>query len=163
MFDTPQTVADFVKEEFDITMTRQSIQHYDPTVGEKPAEKWCRIFEETRAAFLKTTAEIPIANRSVRLHRLERMAIAAEKSRNYVLAAALYEQAAKEVGNLFTNKRDFGLSGELRGGVLAVPVPVTAAEWGAAAATQQAALIGKAREAASLATATVNRMPGLPS
>src|SRR4051794_15770234 len=61
MYDTPQQVADFVREEYGIPITRQSIQHYDPTVGAKPAEKWCAIFEATRKAFLETTAEIPIA------------------------------------------------------------------------------------------------------
>lgn len=104
MYDSPQTVVEWVKEEFDITITRQAIQHYDPTRGEKPAEKWCRIFEATRAAFLATTADIPIANKSVRLRRLERMALAAERQKNFVLAAALHEQAAKEVGDVYTNR-----------------------------------------------------------
>lgn len=108
MFDPPQTVADWVREEFGIEITRQSIHHYDPTIGEKPAEKWCQIFKATRKEFLKTTADIPIANRSVRLRRLERMALAAERSRNYALAAALHEQAAKEVGDVYTNKHTHG-------------------------------------------------------
>lgn len=112
MFDTPQTVVDFVKEEFGIDVTRQSVQYYDPTVGDKPAERWCLIFETTRKEFLKTTADIPIANRSVRLRRLERMALAAERQKNYVLAAALHEQAAKEVGELYTNRHMMELSGK---------------------------------------------------
>jgi hypothetical protein len=110
MFDSPQQVADFVKEEYAIDLTRQSIQYYDPTVGEKPAEKWCAVFNATRKEFLKTTAEIPIANRSVRLRRLERMALAAERTKNYVLAAALHEQAAKEVGDVYTNRTKVALT-----------------------------------------------------
>lgn len=110
MFDTPQLIVDFVKEEYGIEITRQSVQYYDPTVGEKPAEKWCKIFEATRKEFLKTTAEIPIANRSVRLRRLERMALAAERQKNYMLAAALHEQAAKEVGDVYTNRSKVALT-----------------------------------------------------
>lgn len=110
MFDSPQTVADWVSEEYDIKITRQTIHGYDPTHGPKPAEKWCAIFEATRAAFLKTTADIPIANRSVRLRRLERMALAAERLRNYALAAALHEQAAKEVGDVYTNRTKVALT-----------------------------------------------------
>lgn len=110
MFDSPQTVVDWVREEFGIEITRQTAQGYDPTVGPKPAEKWCAIFEATREAFLKTTADIPIANRSVRLRRLERMALAAERLRNYALAAALHEQAAKEVGDVYTNRTRVALT-----------------------------------------------------
>lgn len=110
MFDAPQQVVDFIKEEYGIDMTRQAVQYYDPTVGDKPAQKWCAIFEATRAAFLKTTADIPIANRSVRLRRLERMALAAERLRNYALAAQLHEQAAKEVGDVYTNRTKVALT-----------------------------------------------------
>jgi hypothetical protein len=155
MYDTPQQVADAVKEEYGIEITRQAIHYYDPTHEPKPPEKWCKIFDSTRAEFLKTTANIPIANRSFRLHRLERMAVAAEKQRNFALAAQLYEQAAKEVGELFTNKRNIGLSGEVKGGVLAVPVPISAEEWGKLASTQQSDLQVRARTAAAAATAQV--------
>lgn len=104
MYDSPKTIADAVKEEYGIEISRQGIQAYDPTVGTKPADRWCAIFKATRKKFLETTADIPIANRSVRLRRLERMAIAAEGMRNFALAAALHEQAAKEVGDVYTNR-----------------------------------------------------------
>lgn len=152
MFDTPQQVVDFVKEEYGIELTRQGVQYYDPTVGVKPPKKWCATFESTRVKFLEMQSDIPIAQRSFRLRRLERMAQKAEDRGNYMLAAALYEQAAKEVGLLYTNSRHLGVTGEVKGGVLAVPVPVTAEEWGVVAAAQQAALSGKAKEAAALAT-----------
>lgn len=159
MFDTPQQVVDFVKEEYGIEVTRQSVQYYDPTVGVKPPAKWCATFKSTRVKFLETQADIPISQRSFRLRRLERMAQKAEDRGNYMLAAALYEQAAKEVGLLYTNSRHLGLSGEVRGGVLAVPVPVSAEEWGIAAVAQQAALSGKAKEAAALATKAAGHKP----
>jgi hypothetical protein len=135
------------------------VQHYDPTHGPKPAMVWCRIFEETRAAFLKSTAEIPAANRSVRIRWLQRMALAAEKTRNVALASQILEQIAKETGELYTNKRNIGVSGELKGGVLAVPVPIGAEEWGLVAAAQQAGLRTRAHDAVAEVTGNGNGKP----
>lgn len=141
MFDTPQQVADAVKEEYGIEVPRQQVQSYDPTVGIKPAKKWIALFDASREKFLESVSEIPIANRSVRLRRLERMAVSAEQRKNYPLAAQLLEQAAKEVGEAYTNTRNIKHSGGVAGGVLAVPVPLSDDQWAAAAANQQAELL----------------------
>lgn len=105
-FDTPKQVADAVKEEFGFVLSRQSVQFYDPTVGPRPGKEWIAIFEETRKTFLDEAAKEPVAHRAVRVRRLARMAERAESKGNTVLAASLYEQIAKEVGDSFTNKRD---------------------------------------------------------
>lgn len=141
-------MADQVKELYGLEIGRQSIQHYDPTKGDKPAEKWCQLFEATRAKFLDDTATIAISQRSFRLSRLDRMARAAEKVRNYALAAALHEQAAKEMGGSFTNHRQLHVDGQVQGGVLMVPTPVSASEWAGIAAAQQATLPGSGTQAA---------------
>jgi len=112
MYDTPQTVADWVKEEFDIAITRQAVQHYDPTVGEKPAEKWCAIFDATRKKFLDDTSEVPIALRAVRLRRLDLVCVKAQKQGNHLMVLASTEQAAKEVGELYTNRHKMELTGK---------------------------------------------------
>lgn len=106
-FDTPSTVADAVKKEFNKTVSRQLVESHDPTkkAGVNLAEKWKALFEETRKAFLEDTAEIAISHRAVRLRALQRMAEKAETQGNMVLAASLYEQAAKEVGEAYTNRR----------------------------------------------------------
>lgn len=106
-FDTPSDVAEAVRAEFGVEIAKQSIEAYDPTkvAGKNIAARWRKIFEATRKAYLENTALIPIANRSVRLRAIQRMAHKAEKQKNFVLAAALYEQAAKEVGDAYTNKR----------------------------------------------------------
>ena len=107
-FDGPSTVVKAVQEEFRITVTRQSIETYDPTkrAGKGLAPKWCTIFEETRAAFLEDTSKIGISHRAVRLRGLQRMAEKAEAQGNMVLASSLLEQAAKEMGGAFTNRRE---------------------------------------------------------
>lgn len=104
MYDTPSDVVKAVNDEYALTISRQQAQHYDPTVGRAPAKKWADLFHATRAEFLEEKATIPAAQRAVRVRRLGRMADKAEERGNMVLAAALYEQIAKETGDLYTNR-----------------------------------------------------------
>jgi hypothetical protein len=124
-FDTPSIVVDTVRKEFGETITRQSVEGYDPTkrAGSNLAEKWKLLFEETRKTFLADTATIAISHRAVRLRALQRMADKAETQGNMVLASSLLKQAAEEVGGAYTNRRE--LTGK-DGKDLPVPVsPVT--------------------------------------
>jgi hypothetical protein len=107
-FDTPAAVAKAIKTEFGLTFSSQAIEAYDPTkaAGRRLAERWRLLFEETRKAFLEDTAQIAISHRAVRLRALQRMAEKAEGQGNLVLAASLMEQAAKEVGDSYTNRRE---------------------------------------------------------
>lgn len=105
-YDTPSQVAEMVKNEFGVTISRQQVEVYDPNkkASKGMAKKWQELFVATRDAFLKDTAKIGIAHRAVRLRRLDRMSNRAEERGNMPLAAQLIEQAAKEVGDTFTNK-----------------------------------------------------------
>ena len=105
----PTQVRDEVKAEFDVECSIPQICFYDPTKG-SPAKKLDKhlreVFAETREVFRKTTREHAIADIGYRVGRLQRMSERAEKMKNYPLAAALLEQAAKDIGGSFTNKRD---------------------------------------------------------
>ena len=106
-FDTPSQVVSSVKAEYGLDVTRQQCEAYDPTkyAGRNLHLKWRILFEDTRKRFREETAEIPIANRAYRLRGLGRMAEKAESMRNLALTAQLYEQAAKEVGDVYVNRR----------------------------------------------------------
>ncbi|NBK38160.1 DUF2280 domain-containing protein [Pseudomonas soli] len=106
-FDTPTQVSQAVKQEFDIDVTRQQVEQHDPTkrAGANLAAKWRTLFEDTRKRFREEVAEIPIANRAFRLRGLGRMAEKAENMRNLALTAQLYEQAAKECGDMYVNRK----------------------------------------------------------
>ncbi|MCM2293046.1 DUF2280 domain-containing protein [Allorhizobium sp. BGMRC 0089] len=124
-FDSPTVVAAALRKEYSVTLTPQSIEAYDPTkkAGKNLAERWKALFEETRKTFLEDTASIAISHRAVRLRALQRMADKAEGQGNMVLASSLLKQAAEEVGNAYTNRRE--LTGK-DGKELPVPVsPVT--------------------------------------
>lgn len=107
-FDAPTVVAEAIRKEFGVSITPQSVEAYDPNkrAGAKLAPKWRTLFEETRQAFLEDTSKIAISHRAVRLRALQRMAEKAEAMGNIALAAQLFEQAAKEAGDSYTNRRE---------------------------------------------------------
>lgn len=105
-FDTPSVVAESVKKEFGITVSRQQVESHDPTKanGRGLGKKWVEMFKATRERFQNEIGDIPIANKAVRLRALDRMATRTEGMKNFALTAQLIEQAAKEVGDAYTNK-----------------------------------------------------------
>lgn len=112
-YDTPSQVVDAVKKEFGISITRQQVESHDPTKanGKGLAQKWVDMFNETRERFQREISDIPIANKAYRLRALNRMATNTETMRNYGLTAQLMEQAAKEVGDAYSNKHKVEHSG----------------------------------------------------
>jgi hypothetical protein len=114
-YDTPKMVADAFKEEFGHTIARQQVQAYDPyaAAGRKMARDLKELFEKTRKRFLKATGEIPVANKAVRLKMLNDSAFAALEKKNVPLMAQLLEQAAKESGEVFTNRHKVTHDGKI--------------------------------------------------
>jgi hypothetical protein len=107
MYDPPSVVAAAVKKDFGLTITPQGCEAYNPTkhAGAKLAEKWKALFTSTREAFLKESAEVGVSHRVVRLRILERTIQRAEQQGNSQLVLAGLEQAAKEMGDAYTNTR----------------------------------------------------------
>lgn len=106
-FDTLAMVAEAVQKEFGIKVTHQQVESHDPTKvsGKGLAKKWVELFTVTRERFQAEISNIPIANKSYRLRVLDRMAAATEKQKNFGMTAQLMEQAAKEVGDAYTNRQ----------------------------------------------------------
>jgi len=127
-FDAPSVVVAAVKREFGETVKPQAVEAYDPTkrAGRALSQRWRTIFEATRKEFLEDTSKIAISHRAVRLRALQRMADKAEGMGNLPLAAQLNEQAAKECGDAYTNRRQ--ISGPGGGAVQIVATTMTAKE-----------------------------------
>jgi hypothetical protein len=106
-FDTPTQIAAQVKQEFGLSITIQQVSSYDPTkaIAKNLGQKWVDLFNTTRTRFQTEITDIPIANKAYRLRTLDRMMTKAENMRNMALAASLMEQAAKEVGDAYTNRQ----------------------------------------------------------
>ncbi|MCD0496924.1 DUF2280 domain-containing protein [Achromobacter sp. MY14] len=107
-WDTPSQVAEAVKDEFGVDVPRVQVAQYDPTkvAGQKLAKKWRDLFEVTRDRFRQEVAEIPIADQAFRLRALGKIYERHLSRGNVVGAAAVLEQAAKEAGGAFTNRRE---------------------------------------------------------
>ncbi|HGO4234249.1 DUF2280 domain-containing protein [Klebsiella quasipneumoniae subsp. similipneumoniae] len=118
-FDTPSQVVESVLKEFGIQITRQQVEQNDPTKisGKGLAQKWVDLFNRTRDHFLNEISDIPIANKAYRLRVLQRMSTTAEGMKNLGMTAQLLEQAAKEVGDAYTNKHKFEHSGPNGGAI----------------------------------------------
>ncbi|QMR65714.1 DUF2280 domain-containing protein [Klebsiella grimontii] len=106
-YDTPSQVVEAVQKDFGIAITRQQVETHDPTKvsGKTLAKKWVDLFNATRDRFLYEISDIPIANKAYRLRVLQRMSTTAENMKNIGMTAQLLEQAAKEVGEAYSNKQ----------------------------------------------------------
>lgn len=115
-FDTPTLAAKALLEDLGEVVSVQAVLNYDPTKkqGAQLSPKFRQLFEETRKKFIEDTSDISISHRAVRLRALERMAEKAESKGNMVLAAALHEQAAKECGDVYSNRQKHEMSGDTR-------------------------------------------------
>jgi len=105
-FENRTTVAAAVAVEFNVEITRQSVERYDPTkrAGSNLSPKWRAVFDETRRAFLNGSAAIGVAHKVVRLREIKRLMEKADAAGDLQLVAKLLEQAARECGDAYTNR-----------------------------------------------------------
>ncbi|MDV7365879.1 DUF2280 domain-containing protein [Acinetobacter baumannii] len=126
MFNTPQETVDLVNEEFKVKISRQQCERYDPTkrAGKDLSQELKDEFEHARKEFLEKPLNIPIANLTVRLQRLEKQY--AIHAKNPLFSLKILEQAAKDIGGQFTNRQE--ITGKDGGPVQTVnsevPVPM---------------------------------------
>jgi hypothetical protein len=106
-FDSPSQVAEAVRANFGLVVSRQQVETHDPTkrCGKGLAKRWVTLFDDTRAGFRDAMVEIPVANRAFRLRALGRMLEEAEERGHIAQALKLLEQAAKECGETYVGRR----------------------------------------------------------
>ncbi|WP_333669809.1 DUF2280 domain-containing protein [Acinetobacter guillouiae] len=109
--DTPQEVADLVKQEFGIEIDRQQCAAYDPTKrrGKNLSKKFVDLFEETRKKFDAGLIDIPIANKFYRLKELQKMYD--DSGRNKRAKQNLLKQAFQETDGRVTRQEVTGANG----------------------------------------------------
>ena len=105
-FESPPEVAEWASEEFGKDVETNQVHHYDPTRSDETAEKWRKLFQETRREFLEDLDAIPLSHRAVRLRELQKLYDKAKSAEEIEEAARLLKQAAKEVGGRFTNRTE---------------------------------------------------------
>ncbi|MGG2098124.1 DUF2280 domain-containing protein [Acinetobacter haemolyticus] len=95
-FETPQQVADAVKQEFNIEIGRQQVALYDPTkaTGKNLSKKLKALFEKTREEFKSNVFDIPLANKAYRINELQKMY---DSSKNKVIKQNIIKQVKDEM------------------------------------------------------------------
>ena len=107
-YDTPTQAAEQVAQEHGVKIGRDQAIKYDPTkpAGKNLSKKLRDIFEATRKAFLEDISTIPIAQQAYRLRILQRNLERADSRGNSAMVTGILEQAAKELGGAYTNRRE---------------------------------------------------------
>jgi hypothetical protein len=109
----PTGIAREVRARYGITVSAAAIEFYDPTrfSGEECPKRWADLFHATRNSFNKEKADIPAANRLVRVRWRGDMAIAAMEQGQYKPANDILDSIAKECGDAFSNRQKHEHSG----------------------------------------------------
>jgi hypothetical protein len=106
-FEGVAEVCRSFKDEFELDLPKPHALAYNPGgANYRGAPKWRDLFELERKTFLANVNSIGIAHKTVRIQRLEHLCVIAMERKNVKLAAELMEQAAKEMGEVFTNRRE---------------------------------------------------------
>ena len=120
-FCGPAEAAKIVSDEYGVTLDRRTAWKYDASKkGCSTSGRYRRLFQEIRDRWLNDMAAIPISHQGHRLRLLDRLAIKLESEGDYGGALKAIEQAAKEVGGIFTNERRTTMSAIVR----AVPIDI---------------------------------------
>lgn len=105
-FETPTSAAQQVKEVFNVEVSPQQCERYDPTkrMGFDLSQELREKFFEYRRIANEELEAIPIANKRYRLQLLQ--GLVDEHPNNPVFTPKWIEQAAKEMGGQFTNRQE---------------------------------------------------------
>lgn len=108
---TSEILAEFAVE-FGFQVPSNRARNYDLSgirtkdeAKKRGVAKWFDLFAQSRAEFEASIGDIPIASAAYRIKKLDEMFEQALEKRNFRSAAALLEQAAKETGGMFSNRR----------------------------------------------------------
>ncbi len=105
-WERPTAIARMVKEQFGVNMSPQATEGYDPTkrLGRNLSMPHRKLFNAERERFTHEIDAIPIANAAYRIAKLQQYSERAEDEGDLKLAAQMLEQAARDLGELFTNR-----------------------------------------------------------
>lgn len=131
-FMGPSEVVEAVKEQFDLTISRQQAQSFDPTKagGTRLGQPLRDLFAATREEYVGSTYNIGISHLAYRLTRLQDLLDRAEEAGNYALCVKILEVAAKEMGGWYVRRRDVqGKVDQPIARLLAMNTPIDLNEW----------------------------------
>lgn len=116
-------IAD-VKELFGVDVSRQRLQHYNPTTiaGRKLRAELIELFHASRFEYLSQIENVGIASQRYRIEMLQRVADKAEERGALALVMKAAEQAAMEMGGRYSSAAAAGEGLEFLARLMNVPV-----------------------------------------
>jgi|GEM_PF-1963733 len=106
-FNRPSKVVKEFSEVFGERIDRRRVHYYDASCpgNTRLGQKWRKLFWSLRDEFLKRVEDIPMSYKAYRLRQLQALYEQAIDAANIPLAKELLEQAAKEMGEAYSNRR----------------------------------------------------------
>lgn len=102
-FKPPAEIVRIMKEEHALDCSIQQIVAYDPTRSAfRNGDRFAELFKITREAFIKNVEDVPLAHSGYRLQVLQSVLESHLKHKKLDAAVKVVEQAAKEVGGLYS-------------------------------------------------------------
>jgi hypothetical protein len=105
-WETLLEVAAAVKEVYGIEVSKQAVHHYHPQVNPNLSEPLKAAFAGERKRFIAEVESHSIAHQSYRIQELAKIY---RSTRSPALQLQALEQAAREMGGAFTNRREVGV------------------------------------------------------
>jgi len=109
-YTEPPEIAKELYERWGVTVKKETIHRYDPTRQSghhRLHSRWKELFFRIREDFISEISDkIPEAHKAVRVKMLARAARKAETKGDTPLMADCLERIAKELGGVFTNRRE---------------------------------------------------------
>ena len=104
----PSEVVREVKERFGIDISPQAVEAYDPTkrAGKRLSKELRALFESARAEYVARVSNVAVTQLVVRMEILQKGVLEFVRKGNYLGAAQLLEQVARDVGGMYTNRRE---------------------------------------------------------
>jgi hypothetical protein len=101
-------VLAWLRDECGVELSAAGIQHYDPTTlqGQELCKELTQLFFETRQKWNSNAEHVGLYHLRYRLETLQQSLELAKKRGNVKLMNETVEQAAKEVGGVFTKQRN---------------------------------------------------------
>ena len=130
MYERPVDVQAALKELFEVEIALSAVIYYDIANPTLP-KKWKALFNKIRKKFTEDTSSIGIAQKSYRLRELDKIYQnqKSAKMQNTKAMKDTLEQAAKESGDVFTNKHKIEGELDVQHSVVRVPAKISPEEW----------------------------------
>lgn len=142
-------IIEGLKEHWKVSISEEGLRHYRASNPHCPT-KWREMAERARAEWNAQVSGVPIANAAFRLQILQETLDQVLKAPvvNRVMVMSILEQAAKDAGGSYTNRRDLTTAGEKiePGGSVYVNPVVAAMDLDAAGEAQLREVLRKALE-----------------